>query len=98
MQKCIIFIDGSNFYFKLRDLGLDNLLEFDFAKFANNLASRNCLVKAVYYVGAIKIARQKGKLVEYVGFSHRPSMIIKTNCDSYRFFSKESLLPFITSI
>jgi len=32
-KRCVIFIDGSNFYFKLKDLKLHNLLNFDFGKF-----------------------------------------------------------------
>ncbi len=55
MQKrCIILIDGSNFYFKLKDLQLHNLLEFDFSGFAQFLAKSNKIVGMQYYVGRIK--------------------------------------------
>lgn len=53
-NKCIILIDGSNFYFKLKDLKLHNLLEFDFTGFANKLAGKNKIVQVVYYVGKIR--------------------------------------------
>ena len=53
-QKCIILIDGSNFYFKLKDLGLHNLLEFDFSGFAKMLAGKDKVVSITYYVGKIR--------------------------------------------
>lgn len=173
-KKCIVFIDGSNFYFKLKDLGLNNLLNFDFAGFANSLAGDRKLVGAVYYIGkirtdgtaktrelfnsqqkllghlrnhkyryslgyllrsdgkfhekgvdvniavdmlaatyedlcdsillvssdtdllpAVKKAKQKGKTVEYIGFSHKPSVAMVANCSTSRLLTKEDLLPFI---
>ena len=54
MNKCIILIDGSNFYFKLKDLKLQNLLNFDFSGFAKLLAKDNEIVTANYYIGAVK--------------------------------------------
>ena len=53
-QRCIILIDGSNFYFKLKDLGLHNLLEFDFSKFAKYLSRKQETVNICYYVGRIR--------------------------------------------
>ena len=53
-QKCIVFIDGSNFYFKLKDLGLHQLLDFDFTGFSKMLISDNELVSSTYYVGKIR--------------------------------------------
>ena len=47
-QKCIVLIDGSNFYFKLKDLGLQKLLEFDFLNFIKFLSNDEDVVK---YVG-----------------------------------------------
>lgn len=60
MQRCAILIDGSNFYFKLRDLGLHNLLNFDFNKFIKQIAGCNVdLIQATYYVGAIRTTNTK---------------------------------------
>jgi len=164
-------IDGSNFYFKLKDLDFHNLLSFDFSSFAKDLADRNNrVVQANYYIGkvrtdggkrtremqanqqklfallkkhkfkytlgfllksdgkfrekgvdvniavdilvaayenlcdkiilvssdtdlvpAIKKARQKGKEVEYVGFSHQPSLALIANCTSSRLLTKGDL-------
>jgi len=53
-QRCLILIDGSNFYFKLKDLQLHNLLNFDFSGFAKVLAGENEIVHATYYVGKIR--------------------------------------------
>ncbi|MEK7160452.1 MAG: NYN domain-containing protein [Patescibacteria group bacterium] len=68
MGKAIIFIDGSNFYFRLKDLesqvnGKHSLLEFDFRGFAEWLTTNdeNKLVEVRYYVGALKRQRNNEK-------------------------------------
>ncbi|MBI4096274.1 MAG: NYN domain-containing protein [Candidatus Levybacteria bacterium] len=175
-QKCVILIDGSNFYFKLKDLKLHNLLSFNFNKFASYIARLNNIVSVCYYVGrirqdgsakteklfdaqqkllgklkkhkvsyqfgyllkssgvyhekgvdvqiavdmlvavyentsdriilvssdtdlapAIKKAREKGKIVEYIGFSHKPSVGMVSFCSESTLLKKEDLLPFIKS-
>src|SRR3990167_10540828 len=53
-QRCIVLIDGSNFYFKLKDLKLNTLLSFDFAGFAKILAKDTKIINSVYYIGKIK--------------------------------------------
>jgi len=172
-QRCIVLIDGSNFYFKLKDLRLHNLLKFDFAGFTKYLTGEHKLIQATYYVGAvrtdgtekvqkmfnnqrkllahlrkakfryslgyllksddkfrekgvdvnmavdilvatyedlcnhiilvssdtdllpaIKKAKEKGKTVEYIGFSHQPSIAMVANCSKSRLLTKEDLLPF----
>lgn len=62
MDKAIVFIDGSNFYFRLKDLvsGLDgrhSLLNFDYASFSKWLVGTDELVEVRYYIG--KLRRQK---------------------------------------
>jgi uncharacterized LabA/DUF88 family protein len=57
MTRCIVLIDGSNFYFKLKDLALPHLLKFSFAKFSSYLIANNKCAQATYYVGAIKSSR-----------------------------------------
>jgi uncharacterized LabA/DUF88 family protein len=175
-QKCVILIDGSNFYFKLKDLKLHNLLSFDFSKFSKYIARLNKIVSVCYYVGrirqdgstkteklfnsqqkllgklkehkisyqfgyllksrgvyhekgvdvqiavdmlvtayaniadriilvssdtdlapAIKKAREKGKIVEYIGFSHKASVAMVSFCSESTLLKREDLLPFITS-
>ena len=53
-KRCIILIDGSNFYFKLKDLRLHNLLNFDFSSFAQKLARKDKIAHATYYTGKIR--------------------------------------------
>lgn len=170
----MVLIDGSNFYFKLKDIQLHKLLQLDFSGFAKFLCRDNKIVKAVYYIGAVKAgrteksqkmykdqrkllaslrkhkfryslgyllksnnkfhekgvdvnmavdilvatyedlcdhiilvssdtdllpaikkAREKGKTVEYVGFSHQPSLAMVANCSESRLLTKEDLQPFI---
>lgn len=173
-QKCIILIDGSNFYFKLKDLGLHNLLSFNFSRFIQLIARSQKVIKACYYVGrirqdgsaktnklfdsqqkllgnlkkhnisyqfgyllesggayhekgvdvqiavdmlvvayenvadriilvssdtdlapAIKKAREKRKIVEYIGFSHKPSVAMVSFCSESRLLTKEDIASFI---
>lgn len=175
-KRCIILIDGSNLYFKLKDLKLHNLLNFDFANFAKKLADRDKIIHSTYYVGkvrtdgtehtqrlfnnqrklfahlkkhafsyslgyllqsdgkmhekgvdvniavdilvatyenvcdriiivssdtdllpAIKKAKEKGKNVEYVGFSHKVSVAMVTNCSETTLLKRDDLLPFVKS-
>lgn len=174
MQRCLILIDGSNFYFKLKDLELHNLLNFNFSKFTEFLIQSEELVGIKYYVGkvrqdgtkhadkllanqqklietlkrhkvryefgyilksggvyhekgvdvhiavdmlvaayedlcdriilissdtdlapAIKKVQEKGKIVEYLGFSHQPSVAMVRFCRESRMLTKKDLLSFI---
>lgn len=172
--RTIILIDGSNFYFKLKDLNFNRLLDFDFRKFTKYLANKTKLIEVCYYVGrirqdktkkteklfgsqqkliallkkfgvryslgylmktdgkyhekgvdvqiatdmliasyedtcdkiilvssdtdlapAIKKARQEGKKVEYIGFSHNPSVAMVSFCSSSRLLTKDEIKKFI---
>ena len=173
-QRCIVLIDGSNFYFKLKDLNLHNLLSFDFNRFVHLIARSHKVIHVCYHVGrirqngspkteklfdaqqkllsrlkkhnisyqfgyllksnnvyhekgvdvqmavdmliaayenvcdriilvssdtdlapAIKKTREKGKIVEYIGFSHKPSVAMVSYCSESTLLKKEDLLPFI---
>ena len=172
-KTCIVLIDGSNFYFKLKELKLHYLLNFDFSGFKKWLAGSDKVVWASYYIGAVrgdgtektlklfknqrrllahlkkhafnyslgyllesdgkfrekgvdvnmavdmlvaayedlcdrivlvssdtdllpavKKAKEKGKPVEYVGFSHKPSVAMVANCSNSRLITKEDLAPY----
>jgi len=43
---------------------------------------------------AIRIVRKKHKTIEYVGFSHQPSIAMIANCTSSRLLVKDDILPF----
>jgi len=53
-KKCIVIIDGSNFYFKLKDLDLHNLLSLDFTQFLLHISKKYQLVSTTYYVGRVR--------------------------------------------
>lgn len=176
-KRCIVLIDGSNFFYKLKDLNLHNLLQFDFSGFAKMLSKNQKIINASYYVGAvrtdgtkktqqmlgnqqkllahlknngfnyvlgyllksdgdwhekgvdvniavdilvatyenicdriilvssdtdllpaIKKAREKGKTVEYIGFSHARSYAMINNCSNHHLLKREDLLPFATRL
>lgn len=52
--KVAIFIDGSNFYFKLKSLHLENLSRFDYRKFIEWLARGRTIVCGGYFVGVVR--------------------------------------------
>ncbi len=174
-KRCTILVDGSNLYFKLKDLGLHHLLSFNFSAFAKKLAKNYEVINCIYYIGkirtdgtkktlklhtnqqklfehlkkhkvtyslgyllksggvfhekgvdvniavdmlvatyenladriilvssdtdllpAIKKAKEKSKIVEYVGFSHKPSLAMVANCSESTLLKKEDLDPFIS--
>jgi hypothetical protein len=53
-ERCLILIDGSNSFFKLKSLQLHNLLSFDFTTFNSFLCRSGTLVGATYFVGRVK--------------------------------------------
>ena len=53
-ERAIILIDGSNFYYKLRDIHLHKLLTFDFTRFTKSLIGKDTLTSATYYVGKVR--------------------------------------------
>src|SRR4051794_26316681 len=58
-MRDFVFIDGSNFYFKLKQLsaglgGTVFLLDFDFQRFARWLVDPDELGGVRYYIGAVK--------------------------------------------
>jgi len=63
MSRAVVFIDGNNFYFRLKDLtskleGEYSLLKFDWHEFAKWLVQPHELREIRYYIGALK--RQSG--------------------------------------
>ena len=66
MNKAFVFIDGNNFYFKLKELSLQlggkfSLLDFDFKRFCEWLVVPDNLSDARYYIGALKRQRNSEK-------------------------------------
>ncbi|OGZ17988.1 MAG: hypothetical protein A2V72_00645 [Candidatus Nealsonbacteria bacterium RBG_13_37_56] len=53
-ERIFIIIDGNNFYHRLKELELSNLLSFDYEKFVQFLVGRRFLISKNYYIGAIR--------------------------------------------
>lgn len=53
-NRIFIIIDGNNFYHRLKELKLKNLLDFDYEKFTQFLVGKRNLVLRKYYIGAIR--------------------------------------------
>lgn len=54
-ERVAIFIDGSNFYFKLKSLfKRRNLYDFEYAALSEFLAQKRQLMKAQYYIGVVR--------------------------------------------
>lgn len=69
MKKAFVFIDGSNFYFRLKELtsrlnSKYSLLDFNFRKFAEWLAKPNQLVEIHYYLGTVSRRKNDSKSEE----------------------------------
>ena len=69
MKRAFVFIDGGNFYFKLKDLtsrldGKYSLLDFNFRKFAEWLARPNELIEIRYYLGVVSRRKNDSKSEE----------------------------------
>ncbi len=53
-ERVAIFIDGSNLFYKLRDLGIPNLSYFGYGDLASWLSDGRRLVSKKYYVGVVR--------------------------------------------
>ncbi|MBU3964407.1 NYN domain-containing protein [Patescibacteria group bacterium] len=53
-ERIFLIIDGSNFYHRLKELELKNLLNFDYGRFSQFLTGKRELVRKSYYIGAIR--------------------------------------------
>lgn len=60
-NRIFIIIDGSNFYHRLRELDLSNLLSFDYKQFGKFLCRKNAPVLQKYYIGAVREERNNLK-------------------------------------
>ncbi|MFH1456616.1 MAG: NYN domain-containing protein [Patescibacteria group bacterium] len=62
-KRLAVFIDGSNFYFKMKSLDIKNLGKFNFRGLINWLARDRKIVSAGYYIGVVraKLDDKKGQ-------------------------------------
>lgn len=60
-ERVFMIIDGNNFYHRLKELKISNLLIFDYEKLAQFIIGRRFLVSKNYYIGAIREERNNPK-------------------------------------
>lgn len=60
-NRVFIIIDGSNFYHRLKEIKLKDLLNFDYERFSQFLAGKRKLVSKKYYIGAVREERNNLK-------------------------------------
>lgn len=63
-ERVFIVIDGNNFYHRLKELKLINLLSFNYEKFICFLVGKRFLVSKSYYIGAVREERNNPKSKE----------------------------------
>jgi len=61
-KRTLVIIDGSNLYFKLKDLQVKNLIDFNYDGLIKSLADKNANLKIRYYIGAIRTDGSKKSL------------------------------------
>lgn len=78
-KSCIVLIDGSNLYFKLKDFGLRSLLHFDIQSFIRHISHGETIVSSHFYIGKVRTDGSKKsfelhnlqqKLLAYLRKSH----------------------------
>ncbi|HNV97084.1 MAG TPA: NYN domain-containing protein [bacterium] len=55
LNRVAIFIDGSNLYHKLKEINIQNTINFDYFGLCKFLSENNQLVFYAYYVGVIRV-------------------------------------------
>src|SRR3989339_825831 len=53
-KRVAVYIDGSNFFYKLRDIDISNITYFDYGGLADWLARDREIISKRYYVGVIR--------------------------------------------
>ena len=53
-RRAVIFIDGSNFYFKMKSLEIRRLSKYDYRGLCKELAGDREIVAVGYYVGVVR--------------------------------------------
>lgn len=53
-QRVAVFVDGGNFYFKLKSLEMKNLTRFNYRQLAEWLARDREIIYCGYYVGVVR--------------------------------------------
>ena len=64
-KRVAIYIDGSNLYYKLRDLELTNITYFDYSGLSGWLARDRTIISKRYYIGVVRAKEndEKGQVL-----------------------------------
>ena len=54
IKRAVVFIDGSNFYFKMKSLRIKGLRKYDYRRLCENLAGDRQIIAIGYYVGVVR--------------------------------------------
>jgi uncharacterized LabA/DUF88 family protein len=60
-KKVAVYFDGSNFYYKLRELEIPNITYFNYGKFSEWLARDREIISKRYYVGVVRAKNDNEK-------------------------------------
>lgn len=95
MEKVKIFIDGSNFFYYCKEIGVSSFPIFDFEKLTKLLSQDRTIVEKSYYIGgvranpkdpnAIKMMKKQMSFFSYLkknGWNIRKGYLLKSN-DKY---------------
>jgi uncharacterized protein (TIGR00288 family) len=61
MDRVIVIIDGSNFYHKIKSLGISKSSSFNFKGLIKLLVGKRNLVNCIYYIGVIRVYKNDEK-------------------------------------
>jgi len=61
-KRVAIYIDGSNFYYRLRQLGFSNLTRFNYRGFADWLLREREAISYRYYIGVVRVKADESSI------------------------------------
>jgi len=61
-KRVLVIIDGSNLYYKLKDLKMVKLVDYDYRGLVRSLSDKDAKLKIKYYIGAIRTDGSKKSL------------------------------------
>ncbi len=102
-HRALIFIDGNNFYYKLKEIsfsqkGISKLLDFNYQQFAKKLIDIAYLLSSdTDLVPAVEEVISLNKKVVYVGISKGQSFGLTRVSDNTILLREEDVLPYFVA-
>lgn len=88
-KRVAVYIDGSNFYHKLKDLRVENTTDFDYSAFSNFLARGRQIISCRYYVGVVRVKKNNIKKGEALRTEQQK---LFNNLNKHNFIIKQGYL------